>query len=259
MKLILKQLKGNTTLRKINNQELKEIVKLKQKKYRRNSKLVLIEGFRLLDEIARHNIFPKTIYFSYMNETLKEFNDKYSQIEFVKISQNQLMKMTFTENPQSLVAVINYQKNEPQNFKKALFLDKISDPGNMGTIIRTAVAAQIEAIFVSPDSVDLYNEKVVRSSMGSVFFAPIKICSFDKINLENVKIFSATIDDEAKSIYSYQKQENGIIVIGSEAHGISNYILEKSTHKIIIPLNNQIESLNAAVSSGILISHLFGF
>ncbi|MEA1972128.1 MAG: RNA methyltransferase, partial [Candidatus Cloacimonadota bacterium] len=131
---------------------------------------------------------------------------------------------------------------------------------NMGTIIRTAVAASIDGIITSQNCVDIYNSKSIRASMGTVFFAPIETHDFDWLQNQNSEIIVSSLDSDAVNYETIDKvDKSSILVIGSEAHGISEKIVKIANQKIKIPLSEKIESLNAAISTAILISKIFGF
>ena len=140
----------------------------------------------------------------------------------------------------------------------SLYLDGIQDPGNFGTILRIADWFGIPYVFCSEKCADLYNPKVIQASMGAFLRVNVISTSFDKIyNRYSELPFYGTVLD-GKNIYDFQKPENGIIVIGNEGKGISSDILEKISHKILIPKgkNGGAESLNAAVATGIACSVL---
>ena len=128
----------------------------------------------------------------------------------------------------------------------------------MGTIIRTALAAGIDGVLISPESCDIMNPKVVRASLGAVFFCPIAFKNIEYLQQSKHQIIAFTLDN-AKPMYELKSvDKQSIIVIGSETQGVSKAVLELANEKIFIPMTNKIESLNAAVSTGIALYYIKG-
>ena len=178
------------------------------------------------------------------------------------VSTKELKKISALSSPSEVLAILSLPiTNEVNNISienLTLALDSISDPGNLGTIIRTADWFGIKQIFCSSNTVDAYNPKVVQATMGSL--ARVEVIHTDLKKLftnkpKNLPIFGAVLNGEP--ITKFKPQENGIILIGSEAHGISNELLPYITQKITIPsvnqnLSNNLESLNASVANAII-------
>ena len=174
-----------------------------------------------------------------------------------------LKKISVQSNPNQVLAVCNYfkEKKSSFDFKKnfSLYLDDIRDPGNLGTIIRIADWFNIENIICSNNCVDCYNPKVVQATMGSltrvnIFY--LDLVSFIQKN-KNKKIYAATLS--GSSVLDHPKIKEGIILIGNESKGIHEDLLVLATNKITIPRFGHAESLNAAVATGIILSHLKHF
>ncbi len=162
-----------------------------------------------------------------------------------------------TENPQGIVSVINYFKKEKLDLQNGFYIlvDKVQDPGNMGTIIRTAHAAGALGVITTKGTVDIYNEKTLRSTMGSIFYIPI----IEDENLEVVKslqkkgfkLLVSSLDTNS-NFYDVNMKNNIIIAVGNEGNGISEVLNTLSDIKVKIPMPGAAESLNVAVACSIM-------
>ena len=235
----------------ISNNRLKELVKLKQKKFR--EKYVIVEGHRLIDQLIRNDVEIEEIF---ITENSNIHFDLVPQKKIFLIQPYQLQKITSTKNPQEIAALVKTETRKITDSKFLLYLDDIKEPGNLGAIIRTATSAGIGGIVLSFGCCEIFNPKVIRSSLGTVFSFPIEIHDFEWLKKQNAKIVVTTLKD-AENLNNFKLPSGDIIlVIGSEAFGVSDEILEIADYKIIIPLSNNVESLNAAVSAGIILFHL---
>ncbi len=242
------------------NKNLKLIRGLEKKSIRDKNNKYTAEGKRLVDEAIRYampHIFCVVMSkeFSEKNEEMVKTLDKSEKNVYI-VTESIFSKLSFTENSQGVLAVIEMPK--PRVYDNAdfiLVLDGVSEPGNMGTIIRTAEAAGIDAIYTTAGSVDIYNPKTVRSTMGSIFRMNI-IQGVSKQEIINLKkegyYIAATALSNSEEIKSFKKPEKLAIIIGSEAHGVSEELLDISDKRIRIPMQGKVESLNAAVAAGIV-------
>ena len=229
--------------------EIKQLAKLKQKKYRRLEEKVIVEGKRLIDQLIANQILPQKIYH------LRDSKQLYPQIPSAEISAEQLKKLSSTQNPQGILAIVPTIAPKIENFKLLLYLDDIREPGNLGTIFRTAAAAKIDGILLSENCCERWNDKVIRASLGTVFSLPSAIKSRQWLLAQNFKIIASVLQDSSELYASKISAEDQVIVIGSEAFGVSAEILQAATEKVHIPMSSQMESLNAAVAAGIIIFH----
>lgn len=241
-------------MKKITNTKLKKLSKLNQKKYRKKFGTVIVEGFRVINHLLKNNVSINTIFFEKQEELAKI---KTNDLSKIKVNKPTLRKLTSTKTPQSIVAEVPIVKKGIFHYNYLIFLDDIRDPGNMGTIIRTAFAANYDGIILSRHCCDPFNPKTIRASMGTVFTIPMQ--TKDKnwvIKSELTKIVS--VKEHGKNIFEDNLSLNKgyILVIGSEARGIRKSIIAKSNLKITIPASNQIDSLNASVAAGILLYNL---
>ena len=138
-------------------------------------------------------------------------------------------------------------------YRKIVYLDNINDPGNLGTILRTAVAFNYDAVILSKSSVDIYNEKVVAASKGALFLVDTYYDDIDNY-LEGRKVIVSALDD-ATPLSECPKENNFILVLGNESHGVSPEIIKKANKVVKIEMNDSIDSLNVAVAAGILMNY----
>ena len=268
------------------NEIVKEIRKLKEKKYRKDK--FIVEGIKMLEEAINENASIDLIVIregidlrSVISNVLPKNNadsgiksknilDVISKIKNITVTRKVFDTLTDVVSPQGVLAVINKNKkviNSDSNIISKnneidttadyiLALDGIQDPGNLGTIIRTADSANLKQIIVSKNTVDAYSPKVIRSTMGAIYRVHI-------IEVENLEVILKDLQkggfkvvvtslDTKNSIYdiSYNKS---IVVIGNEANGVSKEVQELANEKVKIPMLGKTESLNAAVATGIMI------
>jgi len=242
------------------NTHIKQAAKLKNKKYRQQQKLYLIEGQRLVNEALMSNQVVEKVFVAEDFSISDEMNRRLQNFDCYLIPPALFSSITDTENPQGIAAIV--QKPEPDrdiladNITCLLLLDQITDPGNMGTIIRTAWAFNFDGIMLTPGCVDPYNPKVVRATMGGIFHLPVYEIHeqvLDGLIRSGYRLIGS-YPDACNSIYEVDYTGPIVVVIGSEAQGISPAISERCKVKAFIPVNSRVESLNAAVSCAIIMS-----
>lgn len=280
------------------NEIVKEIRKLKEKKYRKNK--FIVEGIKMLEEAISENasidliviregmdlsnLISNILYKNDADSGVKSKNiiDAISKIKSITVTEKVFDTLTDVVSPQGVLAVINKRENgiinqatennnafeigdkikETENVKidtttdYILALDGIQDPGNLGTIIRTADSANLKQIIVSKNTVDAYSPKVIRSTMGAIYRVNIIEVENLEVTLKDLqkdgfKVVVTSLDTK-NSIYdiSYNKS---IVVIGNEANGVSKEVQELANERVKIPMLGKTESLNAAVATGIMI------
>jgi len=235
--------------------QLKYIQSLGHKKLRDDEKAFIAEGPKIVKEII--NEVPGSVISVFaLDEWINENRSWAGNIKFTPVTEAELDRISQLSAPNNVLAVVK-KFNEPvieTTNKITLALDTIQDPGNMGTIIRTADWFGIEQVVCSDDSADMYNPKVVQATMGSI--ARVKVLYTDLeqwISGQQVKIYAASL--EGKDICEIKKPAEGIILIGNESKGIRPQLLQKADERITIMKKGKAESLNAAVASGIILSH----
>ena len=232
----------------LSRNQIKFIKSLKQKKFRLQHQLFVVEGEKIVNDFLNSDWKIEQIY------ATKEWEG-----DAVEISIKELERISSLKTPNKVLAIIKMpQRKSVISGNLVLALDTIKDPGNLGTIIRLADWFGIQHIICSQNCVELYNPKVVQATMGSLCRIQVQYLNL-KSTLENMTdydICAAVMD--GKSIFSVEKSEKRIILMGSESHGISTELLEIAHQRITIPKseNSQAESLNVANACGIILAHL---
>ena len=237
------------------NSVVKNAKKLHQKKYRKSS--YLIEGWHLFEEAIQAGAKIEKIF------ALAEHGGKlagYPQTVFV--TEEILLDLADSQTPQGIVAIV--QKGEEQlpdlTSGKYLFLEDVQDPGNVGTMIRTADAAGFSGVIVSSKSADIYSLKTLRSMQGSHFHLPIYRMSVEAFVEEAKKrslpILPTTLSQHTKDYRELARQEDFVLVMGNEGQGISSFMADQADQLVHISMKGQAESLNVAIAAGILMFYL---
>ena len=225
------------------NPTIKDIVKLNDKKYRRETGLYLVEGTKPVNEcIAAGGIVERIV-------CTEKLSGNYDNP--VVVSEDLFGAISSEKTPQGVIAVVKIPHNSLKSPKySCILLDRLQDPGNLGTIIRTANAAGYREIYLI-NCTDPYSPKAVRASMSGIFFADIYQGSEEEILkiLDGVPLISADMFGE--NIFGFEPPSKFCLCIGNEGSGISDVIKNKSNFKVKIPMSETCESLNAAVSAGI--------
>lgn len=246
----------------VNNKTIKDLAKLNKKKYREDSGLYIIEGFHLIEEALKSG--KKFQYLLGTDEALSKAEKMGVDITsktVILINKAIARHLSDTKNSQEIFMVlkINQPKNFSFNYGKWVLLDNLADPGNVGTIIRTADAAGFDGVILSPESVDLYNPKTQRSMQGSQFHIDLIKRDLSQVIADfqenGIPVYASMLDKTAKELSDFEKVSQLALVIGNEAHGVSDLISKMSDEKLYIPIKGQAESLNAAVAAGIMIYH----
>lgn len=236
------------------NAKYKYIKKLNSKKYRKKFNSFVIESIKIVNEVTDSNITDKVdVDFVFVNEDNKDFETKFEKIVF----SNDLFKnLSSMQNPEGVSAVVKMIDPREISSDRILLLDHIQDPGNLGTMIRSAEAFGFFDIILFNDCVDLYNQKSLRASMGSIFRTNILNQSQDDLIIlkKDYKFIAADMLGEKYSMIG--KDDKVILCIGNEANGISDFIRNIADEFVSIQMKGKIESLNAAIAASILMNNL---
>lgn len=242
------------------NEQIKKLINLREKsKVRKSTGLYLVEGIKMFMEIP-----PQDLVDIYVSETFaKEKKELLSSYDYNIVTDALLKKISDTVTPQGIVCTVKQKKCtvdeiiEHRNAEKSciVVLDRIQDPGNLGTIVRTAEAAGISGIVMSSGCADIYSPKVIRSTMGSVFRVPFAVSDCLVEDIKRMKkagiiTYAAHLNG---TIYSKElKVKDLALLIGNEARGLSDEVSALADRMIKIPMEGKVESLNAAIATAIL-------
>ena len=240
------------------NDDIKYLKKLYKTRKRKQRGKFVLEGARIINEAYKADADLEKIFMT-PDYNKDKLNFDLSQIDVKYVEKNLLEKIADTVSPQGIIAVVNefqYRLNNFSEKRSILVLDRIQDPGNMGTLIRTAVAAGIEGIIALKGCVDIYNLKVIRSTMGAIFKLPIlakvDFNHFHQIYNNNFNLITADLSGEYFH-HELQYEEPLMLVVGNEANGVRSQILKLSDYIVKIPIIGEIDSLNAAIAGGIIL------
>lgn len=233
----------------IENDKIKEIAKLKDKKFRKNSGLFLIEGEHLILEAYKKGYLEKIIKL--------ESSEINLDVETLMVSEKVLKHLSFLETP--TIIGVSRQKDDKIVGNHILILDNIQDPGNLGTIIRSSVAFNVDTIILSTDTVDLYNEKVIRATQGLIFNVGIVRTNLDEIVKElkekKYKIYATKVNG-GKSLKNIERCQKFAIIMGNEGSGVRKSLLDICDEYLYIDMNKNCESLNVGVATSIILYEL---
>lgn len=249
------------------NHHIKLTKSLSNRKFREKEGLFVLEGVRLIEEAVQAGISIRFVLYSEKlsgsqrgSRLLGRFREL--GIEIFLVEENLFGELADTENPQGVLAVAEPVQSSFSQIKitrESLFLliDGVQDPGNLGTMIRTACAAGVSGVVLTKGTVDLFNPKVIRASMGTVFQIPIITREDNQRILEFFKNHGFRLlvaDAKGDKIYYHSEAEGPVVwVLGNEANGPGEFFLKEADEIVSIPLWGQVESLNVAVAAGILL------
>jgi TrmH family RNA methyltransferase len=246
-------------IQSVKNPQVKQWKKLLTKKERDKTGMFLIEGFHLVEEALKQQEQIIEIIVSDKIELPPRFD--FGSTSITTVTDEISKELSDTETPQGIYAVCR-ETTDNASIKEAksfLFIDAVQDPGNLGTMIRTADAAGIEAIVVGHGSVDIFNSKVLRSAQGSHFHLPIVRGNLEEwietLNKRNIPVYGTALEN-AKTYTEIAPQEEFALIVGNEGSGMNKELLVKTTSNLYIPIYGQSESLNVAVAAGILLYYL---
>lgn len=252
-----------TEITSVNNELVKKVARLQQKKYRDEEKKFLLEGFKPIEEAFLSEIEIELIF------VLKEKAKKYDFLKnkIILTTEAVLKKISTTDSAPDAVAIAKQKiftlediKTTQKVSKRVILLENIKDLGNLGTILRTAKAFSQEAVVLYGETVDLYNPKCVRSAVGNLWKIPV-------VQVKDLETLKIAFKDYER-IATLPKSENSqflkdfkttlpyLIMFGSEAEGLSQDLINFSTQKVTIKMNDEVESLNLSVSVGVVLSQI---
>lgn len=235
----------------LDNKHIKNLSKLLIKKYRDQEDMFLVEGEHLVEEASKSGKLLEVI--------KTDDYDRDFDVKTTVVTYDVLKKLSSSVTPQKVIGVVN-KLDEKEYGNKVLILDNLQDPGNLGTIIRSSVAFNVDTIVLSENCVDLYNDKVIRASEGMIFNINIikrNIDEFiDEIHDEYYMVLGTRVTD-GENIKDIDVPSKIAIVMGNEGAGVRSEILDKCDKYIYIPMNKSCESLNVGVATSIILYELF--
>lgn len=243
----------------ISRKEIKFIKSLNSKKNRLKELLFTVEGEKIVDELLSSNYKIKKIYGK--KEWYENNFSKLDLIDFQRISNEELSRISNLKNPNNVLALVEVFSNELDYSSltgTTLILDSINDPGNLGAIIRTCDWFNVRNLICSKNTVDLYNNKTIQSTMGSIFRVNIHYCNLTEffVSMNNKpQTYAATLD--GRNLKNVKNKKDNFLIIGNESHGISENLMKFVDEKVKIEnISGTGESLNAAIATSIILYQL---
>lgn len=225
-------------------------------KERREAGAFVVEGVRLVEEAATRDWrYRFALYDDSLNERGRSLVERLSSrgIEVEEVSETLMKSLSDTETPQGLLAVLEISSQSISSLLNFVLIpDQIRDPGNLGTLLRTAAATGVQAVLLPPETTDAFAPKVVRSGMGAHFRLPIHSMTWEEIrgHTKNMRVYLADMD--GRSCWETDLRQPLALIVGGEAEGASEEAREVATEKISIPMTGNMESLNAGVAGSVL-------
>ena len=242
------------------NPQVKRLLQLQKKRKARDEENVfVVEGLRMFVEVPKELVEKVYVSESFYNKKKHECDWEEFPLEI--LSDDVFKYVSDTQTPQGVLCVVKRSRYEIESLLNIvnphfIVLDNVQDPGNLGTIVRTAEGAGVDAIFMSKDCVDIYNPKTIRSTMGSIYRMPF-IYIEDIVSLlgefkeKGIRSYAAHLD--GKNSYDQENYQQGTaILIGNEGNGLRDEVSDKADTWVQIPMKGQVESLNAAVAASIM-------
>ncbi len=235
----------------VNNEYIKGLCKLKDKKHRDSTNLFLIEGEHLVREAFKEDLIKELVI---LEGTIVEYADKYTG-NITYVNENVMKKLSSMDSYPNVIGVA-YKRKEDKIGSRVLVLEDIQDPGNLGTIVRSAAAFNIDTIILSPRTVDLYNPKVIRSTQGMIFHLNIITRELEstikELKTSNYLVLGTNVRNGV-NIKDINIDGNFALIIGNEGKGMSETLSDLCDKNVYIKMNERVESLNAAVAASIIL------
>lgn len=239
------------SIESINNPFVKDLLKLHNKKYRDESRKFLIEGYHLIEEAKKSNVLEKVL--------ITDEKDFIQGIENILVNKQIIEKLAFTQSPQNIIGLCHFFEEKEIKGERFLILDDLQDPGNIGTLVRSSLGFDIDYVILSSSSVDIYNDKFIRSTQGAIF--NINIIKKDLVEVINylkqikIKVIGTSLHFGI-SLQELPKLNNYALILGNEGKGVRPEILDLTDNNIFIETNPKLESLNVAVAGSIIMYYL---
>lgn len=243
-------------LTSLQNTKVKEWKKLHKRKFRNQTGLFLVEGFHLVEELIKSDWE--------IEELIVREGTNFSEsgeVPVTNVSPAVFAAIAETETPQGIAAVVRQKKWNFQPGSLTLMVDAVQDPGNVGTLIRTADAAGFDQVILGTGTVDVFNDKVIRATQGSIFHIPFSsgdLSDFIAPLKENGAEIWASALQGAEPFQQLHSPERAALIVGNEGKGIQEDLLNQADQRVYIPIYGQAESLNVGIAGAVLMYHLKG-
>ena len=239
------------------NEKIKELAKLQTAKGRKKEGLYLLEGEHLVEEAIKEKAPIELIVVSSNRMEDYQYLLEQTEIKVLVVSQEVFQKLSMTETTQGILAAVKIENQaEPPCSGRIIILDAVQDPGNLGTIVRTADAAGFDAVVLGTGTVDLYNDKVLRSMQGSHFHIPVFQADLKDylptLKDKGVQVAVTALHRDSKDYTILQGATDVAIVVGNEGQGVSDDVIDLADVVVTIPMFGKAESLNVAIASALL-------
>lgn len=244
-------------IKSLQNEQIKNFAKLKEKKYRDEVKLFIVEGDHLV-RMARDAGCLVTLLVA--EEDLENYLDIINEDNTIIVTESIINKLSFTKSPQNVIGIARQNIYDKKDVSTVLVLDTLQDPGNVGTLIRSALAFNYDKVYVSESTVDVYNEKVVRASQGAIFKINIVKKELNEIYrilaMNDFQIIVTSLTNNSIYLNELKVKDKFAIVLGNEGNGVSEVSLKNATDVVKIKMSDKIDSLNVAVAGSIVMYNL---
>ena len=239
------------------NEKIKELAKLQTAKGRKKAGLYLLEGGHLVEEAIKEKAPIELIVVSSNRIEDYQYLLEQTAVHVLAVSEEVFQKLSMTETTQGILAVVKIKnQTEPPCSGRIIVLDAVQDPGNLGTIVRTADAAGFDAVVLGTGTVDLYNDKVIRSMQGSHFHIPVFQVDLREylpaLKKQGVDVAVTALHRDSKDYSILHGKSDIAIVVGNEGQGVSSEVIELADVVVTIPMFGKAESLNVAIASALL-------
>ena len=239
------------------NEKIKELAKLQTAKGRKKAGLYLLEGEHLVEEAIKEKAPIELLVVS--SDRMEDYQYLLAQaaVHVLVVSPDVFQKLSMTETTQGILAIVKIEnQTEPPYSGRIIVLDAVQDPGNLGTIVRTADAAGFDAVVLGAGTVDLYNDKVIRSMQGSHFHIPVFQADLREylpaLKDKGVEVAVTALHRDSKDYSILQGKSDIAIVVGNEGQGVSSEVIDLADIVVTIPMFGKAESLNVAIASALL-------
>ena len=239
---------------------------LKEKKYREKNGLFLLEGFKLFEEATKSDMCLTQVFAT--EKMYKKCAEAAPNIEITEVSESVFEKISTEKSPQGVICVAKYidkihninkiynEEEFSESKRRILLLSSLRDPGNLGTVIRSAAAFGCDEIIMSCDCADIYNPKTVRAAMGTLFRQKITTVpslsdTVKAMNEGGYAVYAAVLDEKAVPLNALKITEKTAFIIGNEGHGIDEDVIKTASRTVYIPMANGVESLNASAAAAV--------